>query len=129
MWAGFAMPRFTACHCIESSISISNQWKNKWVNESWVIKIYLSQQIQENAVHLWIATKNYQKLKKQKLLPWVRWLNLKPVSKSSIISYRNSAVKQKKQTNRKHKVQQSRVDERQCRLWEKKKAKTDFTSS
>ena len=34
--------------------------KNKWVNESWVIKIYLSQQTQENAVHLWIATKNCQ---------------------------------------------------------------------
>lgn len=56
---------------------------------------------------------SHQKLPRR---PGARWLNLKPVSKSSIISYRNSAVKQKKQTNRKHKVQQSRVNEQQCTL-------------
>lgn len=56
-----------------------------------------------------------------------RWLNLKPVSKSSIISYRNSAVKQRIKTNRKHKVLQSRLNDNAG--FEKKKAKKDFTSS
>ena len=57
--------------------------------------------------------------------PGARWLNLKPVSKSSIISYRNSAVKQKKQTNRKHKVSRAELTNDNAGF-EKKKSKERF---